>query len=119
PRLAISALISEKGFHLPTVEVFKCDDDHNMCSKHFVEWIERTCLVLRHEHGDKRRICLILDNATWHNAQTEESKLPKRAWKKALIEEWLENHHIPYNVNLTKAEMLQLAFNNAPTKEYL
>ncbi|CAF3595812.1 unnamed protein product [Rotaria sp. Silwood1] len=51
PRLAISALISEKGFHLPTVEVFKCDDDHNMCSKHFVEWIERTCLVLRHEHG--------------------------------------------------------------------
>jgi hypothetical protein len=51
PRLAISALISDKGFHLPTVDVFKCDDDHNMCSKHFVEWIERTCLILRREHG--------------------------------------------------------------------
>jgi hypothetical protein len=50
-RLAISALISPSGFHLPTVDVFKCDVDHNMCSDHFVQWIERTCFILREEHG--------------------------------------------------------------------
>ncbi|CAF4629359.1 unnamed protein product, partial [Rotaria sp. Silwood2] len=89
-RLAISALISPNGFHLSTVDVFKCDSDHNMCSDHFVQWIERTCFILRQEHGNTRRICLILDNATWHNAQTEESKLPKRAWRKDKVEEWLQ-----------------------------
>jgi hypothetical protein len=69
--------------------------------------------------GNACRICLILDNATWHNAQTEESKLPKRAWRKDKIEEWLQNHYITYDQDLTKAEMLEIAFSNAPLKEYL
>jgi len=135
-RLAISALISPSGFHLPTIDIFKCDADHNMCSDHFVKWIEKTCFILRQEHGtffekknsqlaiflrigDTCRICLILDNATWHNAQTEESKLAKRSWRKDKIEEWLQNHNITYDKYLTKAEMLEIAYSNAPRKEYL
>ena len=93
-------------------------------------------MILRHEHGKSKpntklignifckienvhRICLILDNATWHNAQTEELKLRKRAWRKSMIEAWLQDHRVLQDGNLTKAEMLELAFKNAPPKEYL
>ena len=105
-----------------------------MCSNHFVLWIERTCFILRQEHGNfpKKpildlflrigntcRICLILDNATWHNAQTEEFELPKRAWRKDRIEEWLQSHHISSDQYLTKAEMLEIAYVHARPKEYI
>jgi hypothetical protein len=51
-RLAISALISENGFHLPSVDIFKCDQDHSMDTNHFTDWISRTCSFLRQEHGN-------------------------------------------------------------------
>jgi hypothetical protein len=51
-RLAISALISENGFHLSSVDIFKCDQDHSMDASHFVDWVSRTCSLLRQEHGN-------------------------------------------------------------------
>jgi hypothetical protein len=96
-RIAISALISENAFHLPTVDIFKCEQDHNMDGKHFVEWIATTSSLLRQEHGNIRfpasaksndctkivgsstKIAIIIDNATWHNQLTEDTKPPKRS----------------------------------------
>ena len=51
-RLVISALISENGFHVPTIDIFKCDQDHSMDGSHFVDWISRTSSLLRQEHGN-------------------------------------------------------------------
>ncbi len=51
-RLAISALISENRFHLPSVDIFKCDQDHSMDTNHFTDWISRTSSLLRQEHGN-------------------------------------------------------------------
>ena len=51
-RLAISVLISENGFHLPSVDIFKCDQDHSMDATHFIDWVSRNCSLLRQEHGN-------------------------------------------------------------------
>ena len=51
-RLFISALISENGFHVSTIDIFKCDQDHSMDGSHFVDWISRISSLLRQEHGN-------------------------------------------------------------------
>jgi len=136
-RIAISALISENAFHLPTVDIFKCEQDHNMDGKHFVEWISTTSSLLRQEHGNVRflvsaksndstkivgasaKISIIIDNATWHNQLTEDTKPPKRSWNKQKIIEWLDFHQLNYPERATKAELLEIAFENAPKKKYV
>jgi hypothetical protein len=37
-RVVISALKSNLGFHVPSVDIFQCDEYHSMNSKHFVMW---------------------------------------------------------------------------------
>lgn len=62
---------------------------------------------------------LVLDNATWHNRLTEETKPPKRSWRKQLIIDWLDRHDLPFSNNMTKAELLEVAFDNLPPKRYV
>ncbi|CAF1432991.1 unnamed protein product, partial [Didymodactylos carnosus] len=83
-RLAISGLVSLDGFHLRSLDIFKCDDVHSMDSAHFSSWMETAASTLR------------IDNATWHNKLTPESEAPKRAWKKQLIVDWLINKKVPF-----------------------
>lgn len=52
-RLAISALLSELGFHQPTIDMFECDENHSMDTRHFLDWTERTASFLRKELGNK------------------------------------------------------------------
>ncbi|CAF4703177.1 unnamed protein product, partial [Rotaria socialis] len=90
-RLAISTLISENGFHLQSVDIFKCYKDHSMNGNHFVDWISRTCWLLRQEHdnsvsatlhsnffsgilGPHAYTTIAIDNATWHNNLTDATK---------------------------------------------
>ena len=51
-RVVISALISNSGFHLPSIDIFECDEDHSMDSKHFVMWVDRTSSLLRKQLGN-------------------------------------------------------------------
>jgi hypothetical protein len=44
---------------------------------------------------------------------------PKRAWRKELITEWLKRHRVSVPTKATKAELLELAFNNLPRKRYV
>ncbi|CAF4085892.1 unnamed protein product [Rotaria sp. Silwood2] len=118
-RLAISALLSESGFHKETIDIFECDENHSMDPRHFLGWIDRTASLLREELGPDVKIVLIIDNATWHNQLTEETTPPKRAWRKELIVQWLVNHKISVPVKATKAELLVLAFDNLPPKRYV
>ena len=80
-RLAISGLISLNGFHFMSLDIFKCDEVHNMDFEHFSQWIQNTSQTLRSEHGKNPRIVVVIDNATWHNRLTTGSQPPKRSWK--------------------------------------
>jgi hypothetical protein len=61
----------------------------------------------------------VIDNASWHNRLTAESTPPKRAWRKAQIQEWLNDRNISYDSRFTNAELLELAFEHLPPKEYM
>ncbi|CAF2118264.1 unnamed protein product [Rotaria magnacalcarata] len=119
PRLAISGLISVNGFHLRSLDIFKCDELHSMDNTHFVAWMDSTASTLRSEHGKSAKIAIIMDNATWHNKLTPESEPPKRAWKKQLIADWLIARKIKFESYMTKPELIQLAFSNLPPKEFI
>jgi hypothetical protein len=69
--------------------------------------------------GKDATVTLILDNATWHNRLAEETMPPKRSWKKQLIINWMDKHDLPFTGNMTKAELLELAFDNLPSKRYV
>ena len=133
---AISALLSNSGFHLPSLDVFECDENHNKDSNHFIAWIDRTSSIIRKELGKiplsvyllqyihpflgkDAKVSLILDNAIWHNRLTEETTPPKRSWTKHLIINWLDRHDLPFAENMTKAELLEVALDNLPSKRYI
>ena len=135
-RLAISALLSNSGFHLPSLDIFECDENHSMGSNHFVAWIDRTSHTIRKELGKTNHIlylphsmhpflgkdatvALILDNARWHNRLTEETMPPKRSWKKQPIINWLDKHDLPFSDNMTKAKLLEVALDNLTPKRYV
>ncbi|CAF4170395.1 unnamed protein product [Rotaria sordida] len=118
-RLAVSALISVKGYHIPSVDIWACTEEHNMDSTHFLSWLDSTCATLREEIGEKERIAICLDNATWHNKLTEESIIPKRSSTKGEIQKWLQDRKINFLEKFVKAQLLQLVCTNCPRKEYM
>ncbi|CAF1519134.1 unnamed protein product [Rotaria sordida] len=118
-RLCISAMLGQHEFHLPTIDIFKCDSEHSMDGNHFVDWISRSSSFLRQEHGPHAKISIIIDNAPWHNQIIEETKAPKRFWNKQKIIDWLDSHEITHSTTATKAELLQDAIRNAPRKKYV
>ncbi|CAF3356720.1 unnamed protein product [Rotaria sp. Silwood2] len=91
-RLAISALMGPSGFHASSIDIFECNEDHNMNSAHFLTWIDRTTSLLRKELGKisllsfsllflglekGTKIILVIDNATWHSRLTNDTTPPK------------------------------------------
>ncbi|CAF4243867.1 unnamed protein product, partial [Rotaria magnacalcarata] len=76
-----------------------------MDSEHFIKWIKSTSFRLRDEHGPNDRICIIIDNATWHSELTDDTKPAKRAWRKSEIQQWLIRHRIHFDPIMTKAEL--------------
>jgi hypothetical protein len=113
--------------------MFKCDQEHTMDSMHFVHWIGQTCSKLRKEFGrsfdylivrdtfykgNARSITVIIDNASWHREVTDDTKPPQRSWRKQKIANWLHDHNILYANDISKAELLQLAYENLPQKKY-
>ncbi|CAF1368923.1 unnamed protein product [Didymodactylos carnosus] len=111
-------MINETGFHKDTVDIFTSDVDHSMNSARFIEWIGFAASHLRLYHGLTARIAIIIDNAAWHNELTEESKPPKRSWRKEQIQQWLTEHKVTFDPKLTKAELLETAFHHVPPKQY-
>ncbi|CAF3487448.1 unnamed protein product [Rotaria sp. Silwood2] len=108
-RLAVSALIDVKGYHIPSVDILTCTEEHNMDSTHFLTWLDSTCATLREE----------IDNATCYNKLTEESVIPKRASTKGEIQQWLKDRKINFSEKFVKAQLLQLVGANCPPKEYI
>ncbi|CAF0779758.1 unnamed protein product [Rotaria sordida] len=98
--------------------MFKCDQEQSMDSKHFIYWIGQTCSKLRKEFGKSRAITIIIDNAPWHREVTDDTKSPLRSWRKQMIADWLHDHDISYAKDISKAELLELAYENLPEKKY-
>ncbi|CAF4194494.1 unnamed protein product [Rotaria sordida] len=119
PRLAVSALISVKGYPVPSVDIWSCTEEHNMDSTHFLSWLDSTCATLRDEISEKGRTAICLDNATWHNTLTKESIIPKRSSTKGEIQKWLQDRKIHFPEKFVKAQLLQLVCANCPRKEYM
>ena len=64
-RIVISALLSDTGFHLPTVDTFECDENHSMDSNHFIRWVDQTSSMLCKELGARGRIfCCVNESAS-------------------------------------------------------
>ena len=82
------------------------------------EWIGFAASHLPLHHGPTPRIGIIIDNATWHNELTEDSKPPKWWWRKDQIQQWLIEHKVKFDPKLTKAELLEIALHHVPPKQY-
>ena len=135
-KTVVFALLSDSSFHIPSIDIFQSDQNHNMDSEHFLRLIEQTSCLLRRQLGSyfltnrlvKRndffvgsgmKGVIVLDNATWHNRRTDETTPPKRSCRKELIIEWLRCHNIPLPAKPKKAELMELAFSNLPEKHYV
>ncbi|CAF4571633.1 unnamed protein product, partial [Rotaria sp. Silwood2] len=70
------------------------------------------------EKGNARSITIIIDNASWHREVTDDTKPPQRSWRKQMTANWLDDHNILYVDDISKAELLQLAYENLPKKKY-
>ncbi|CAF3985209.1 unnamed protein product, partial [Rotaria sordida] len=75
---------------------------------------------LKHGGGARksRAITIIIDNAPWHREVTDNTKPPLRSWRKQMIADWLHDHDISYAKDISKAELLELAYENLPEKKY-
>lgn len=89
-----------------------------MNSDDFVNWMEPTAFNLRRKFGPNCCICIVIDNAIWHSELTDETKPPKRSWRESEVQAWLQKHAIGFSDDLRKSEILQLAFDNLPPKEF-
>ena len=132
-RIATSALLSDSSVHIPSIDIFESDQNHNMDSEHFLKWIEQISCFLRRQLGSyflpnrvlKRnnfflgpgtKMVIVLDNATWENRPTDQTTPPKRSWRKEFIIEWLRRHNVSLPAKATKAESMKLALSNLPKK---
>ncbi len=69
--------------------------------------------------GNHVNSVLITDNATWNNQLIEDTVSSKRAWPKGLIVQWLLDHNITGPAQSTKAELLELVFDNLAKKHFV
>ena len=111
-------MINENGFDLDSIDVFECDADYFMKANYFIDWMRHAAFSLRRRFDLNRWICTVIDSATWHNELIDETKPPKRSWRKAKIEDWLDQHHVNYDLNMKKSNLLQVAFENLPKKKF-
>ena len=61
---------------------------------------------------------IVLDNASYHNTITEESKSPNMSTKKADMRQWLDAHNVDYQPEWTKAVLYEAIKANKPPKVY-
>ncbi len=61
---------------------------------------------------------LALDNAKYHNTITDESRCPTTAWRKADIQNWLQQKGITFSEWEIKPELLEKVKAHATPKVY-
>ena len=111
-RLIILHAGCEDGF-IPNMDLVfegkKTGDYHReMNSQVFLEWFETLC------HSLPEPSCIVLDNASYHNARTEETIAPTSASLKATMQKWLQERNVHFDPLMTKPELYQLIKRSKP-----
>ena len=91
----------------------KGDYHTEMNTSLFMNWFENDLLLSLKEPS-----CIVLDNASYHNALTDETKTPNMNVKKAELQAWLKKKKIPFSPVLMKPELYQLVKCHKPAKVY-
>jgi transposase len=111
-RLIVVHIGNEKGFvnkGLLVFEGIKCGDYHDeMNSEKFEAWFTKILSLI------PQNSVVVLDNAPYHSRVLE--KWPTSAWRKEQIKEFLEIKQIPFENNLLKCELLDLASLHKPVQ---
>jgi len=91
------------------------DTDYHteMNSKVFLEWFQEKLLP-----GLKQKSVIILDNASYHNTKTEDSRCPNMSTRKDQMQAWLTNRQIPFLAKSTKPILYELIKRNKPHPVY-
>ncbi len=83
-----------------TSKMNSTDYHDEMNSEHYIEWLNDILPTL-----DKPSV-IILDNASYHNKQKD--RAPTSNDTKAIIQNWLDTHNIPYNTTDIKKTLLDI-----------
>jgi hypothetical protein len=74
------------------------DYHQEMNSVVFLEWLDNQLMpVLK-----KNPSLVFLDNASYHNVKTEDTVCPNFSQKKAVLQNYLTQHNIPFSATYTK-----------------
>ena len=92
------------------------DGDYNreMNTVVFMDWFTNTLIPALEEPS-----LILLDNATYHNARTDDTKTPTSGSRKAEMQQWLSSRGIPYDVLSTKVELYEIIKTHKPPIRYL
>ncbi|CAF4631996.1 unnamed protein product, partial [Rotaria sp. Silwood2] len=63
-------------------------------------------------------ITIIIDNVSWHREVTDDTKSPQRSWRKQKKANSPDDHSVLFSSDISKAELLQLTYENLPSKKY-
>jgi hypothetical protein len=86
------------GCHLVFLAKSKDGDYHReMNSVVFLEWFENPLMPAL-----KNTNLVVLDNASYHNVKTEDTVCPNFSQKKAVLQNYLTQHNIPFSATDTK-----------------
>ena len=78
----------------------------------FMSWFDDLLRAL------DRPSVIVLDNASYHNALTSETKAPNYSAKKQVLRDWLISHNVPFEAVHTKAELYEKVKKHKPVKVY-
>ena len=107
--IVLHAGCAEKGFLPSCALVFKAkskdgrDYHTEMNGQVFLEWVEQQLIP-----NLPQRSCLVMDNAMYHNIQTEGSKCPNSNSKKQEMQDYLTRHNISFDAKLTKPKLYEI-----------
>ncbi|KAK3107814.1 hypothetical protein FSP39_022797 [Pinctada imbricata] len=103
-----------KGCDLVFVAKTKDGDYHNeMNSEVFLDWFENQLLPAL-----KAPSVIVLDNASYHNTKTEQTTTPNMNNRKAVMQEWLQQHHITFAQSDTKPVLYEKIKRHKPKIVY-
>jgi transposase len=86
------------GCYLVFLAKSKYGDYHQeMNSVVFLEWFENQLMPALKNPG-----LVVLDNASYHNVKTEDTVCPNLSQKKAVLQNYLTQHNIPFSATDTK-----------------
>ena len=116
--IVLHAGCSETGFIEVCDLVFvgkDVDGDYHreMNTTVFMDWFTNSLIPALEEPS-----LIVLDNASYHNARTDDTKTPTSGSKKAEMQQWLSSKGIAYDILATKPVLYEIIKRHKPPIRY-